>query len=239
MQKNKLLTFIGIIILILMISGCSPSPSATPTVEVPTAIPSITPVPPTSTPVPKNLTICLGQEPSSLFIYNGSYSQSMWSILEAIYDGPVDYINYQYIPVLLEKLPSLADGDASISSVEVKEGMDLVDADGNLMTLQKGVKILPSGCSSSECAITYDGKAPVQMDQLVVKFKLKPGITWSDGTPLTAQDSIYSYSLASSQQIPANKGIIHRTASYTAADELSIEWKGLPGFLDQQYSTRF
>ena len=55
----------------------------------------------------------------------------MWSILEAIYDGPVDHINYQYIPVLLEKLPSLADGDASISSVEVKEGMDLVDADGN------------------------------------------------------------------------------------------------------------
>jgi peptide/nickel transport system substrate-binding protein len=239
MHKNKLITFIGIIILILVISGCSPSPSATPTVEVPTAIPSITPVPPTSTPVPKNLTICLGQEPSSLFIYNGSYSQSMWSILEAIYDGPVDYINYQYIPVLLEKLPSLADGDASISSVEVKEGMDLVDADGNLMTLQKGVKILPSGCVSSECAIAYDGKAPVQMDQLVVKFKIKPGITWSDGTPLTAQDSIYSYSLASSQQIPANKGIIHRTASYTAMDELSIEWKGLPGFLDQQYSTRF
>ena len=107
------------------------------------------------------------------------------------------------------------------------------------MTLQKGVKILPSGCTSSECAIAYDGKAPVQMDQLVVNFKIKPGITWSDGTPLTAQDLIYSYSLASSQQIPANKGIIHRTASYTAVDELSIEWKGLPGFLDQQYATRF
>jgi peptide/nickel transport system substrate-binding protein len=239
MQKYKLLTFIGIVILILMASGCSPSPSATPKVEVPTAIPSQTPVPPTSTPVPKNLTICLGQEPSSLFIYNGSYSQSMWSILEAIYDGPVDYINYQYIPILLEKLPSLTDSDATISSVEVKEGMDLVDADGNLMTLQKGVKILPSGCTSSECSIQYDGKASVQMDQLVVRFKIKPGISWSDGTPLTAQDSIYSYSLASSQQIPANKGIIHRTASYTALDELSIEWKGLPGFLDQQYSTRF
>ena len=202
-------------------------------------MPSLTPIPPTSTPVPKNLTICLGQEPSNLFIYNGSYSQSMWSILEAIYDGPVDHINYEYIPVILEKLPSFNDGDVLFSSVEVKEGMDLVDADGNLMTLQKGVKILPSGCTSSDCGIVYDGKSPVQMDQLVVKFKIKPGITWSDGTPLTTQDSLYSYSLASSQQIPANKGIIHRTASYTAIDELTIEWKGLPGFLDQQYSTRF
>ncbi len=239
MQKHKIVTFIGILFLILLVAGCSPSPAVTPTVELATVVPSQTPIPPTSTPIPKNLTICLGQEPTSLFIYNGSYSQSMWSILEAIYDGPVDYINYQYIPVLLEKLPSLADGDATIVSLEVKEGMDLVDADGNLMTLQKGVKILPSGCTSSDCSIEYDGKAPVQMDQLVVRFKIKPGIKWSDGTPLTAQDSIYSYSLASSQQISTNKGIIHRTVSYTAVDELNVEWKGLPGFLDQQYSTRF
>jgi peptide/nickel transport system substrate-binding protein len=239
MQKRKLVTFIGIIITILLVSGCTQSTSVTLTTEIPTIMPSQTPIPPTSTPVPKNLTICLGQEPSNLFIYNGSYSQSMWSILEAIYDGPVDHINYEYIPVLLEKLPSINDGDALFSSVEVKEGMDLVDADGNIMTLQKGVKILPSGCTSSDCGIVYDGKSPVQMDQLVVRFKIKPGITWSDGSPLTSQDSIYSYSLASSQLIPANKGIIHRTASYSAIDELTIEWKGLPGFLDQQYSTRF
>ena len=165
-------------------------------------------------------------------------TQSKWSILEAIYDGPVDYVNYEYKPVILEKLPSLADGDAALVPVEMKDGMDMVDADGNLMTLQKGVKYFPSGCSSSDCIVEYDGKTPVKMDQLAVKFKIKSGITWSDGTPVTAQDSVTSYTLAASPVIPTNKGIIQRTASYKALDELTVEWTGLPGYRDQQYATQ-
>ncbi len=31
------------------------------------------------------------------------------------------------------------------------------------------------------------------MDQLAVKFTLRDGLNWSDGSPLTAQDSVYSY----------------------------------------------
>ena len=228
-----------LLLLLIIVAGCTPSQSATPTPALPTIEPSPTPIPPTPTPLPKNLTVCVGQEPSSLFLYGGSYSQSMWSILEAIYDGPVDYVNYEYKPVLLEKMPSLADGDATLVPVEIKQGMELIDTDGNLMTLQKGVRLFPSGCATADCILEYDGKSPVQMDQLVVKYKLKPDITWSDGTPLTAQDSVYSYTLAASPQIPVSKGIIRRTVSYTAIDELTVEWKGLPGFKDQQYATRF
>jgi peptide/nickel transport system substrate-binding protein len=228
-----------VILFVFIIAGCTSPDFATPTVEIPTVQPSITPIPPTPTALPRNLTVCVGQEPSSLFIYNGSYSQSMWSILEAIYDGPVDYVNYEYKPVLLEKMPNLADGDASLIPVDVKQGMEIIDADGNLMTLQKGIKVFPSGCSAADCVVEYDGNAEIQMDQLVVKFKIKPGITWSDGTPLTAQDSVYSYTLAASPQVPVSKGIIRRTVSYTATDELTVEWKGLPGYIDQQYATRF
>ena len=119
--------------------------------------------------------------------------------------------------------------------VEIKAGMDMVDADGNLMTLQKGVRFFPSGCSSSDCIVEYDGVSPVKMDQLVVKFKIKPGLTWSDGTPLTALDSVTSFELAASPLVPSNKGLVQRTASYKALDDLSIEWTGLPGFIDQQY----
>ena len=238
MQTKTILLAVGLIAS-TMIAGCTGTPSLTPTIQGPEIIPTVTTIPPTPTAIPKNLTVCVGQEPSSLFVYSGSYSQSMWSILEAVYDGPVDYLNYQYVPVILEKLPDLAVGDASLLPIEVKEGMDIVDADGNLMTLQKGIKYIPSGCTANDCVLEYDGKTPVQMDQLVVRYQIKPGIKWSDGTPLTAKDSVYSYELASSPAIPANKGVIRKTASYTAVDDFIVEWKGLPGYLDQQYATRF
>ena len=239
MRKNIVIIVGVFIIAISITAGCSALPPLNPTPVSPTLQPSATPIPPTATPIPKNLTVCLGQEPSSLFIYDGSYTQAKWSILEAIYDGPVDQINYEYKPVILEKMPDLADGDASLVPVEIKPGMDMVDADGNLLTLQKGVRFFPSGCSASDCIAEYDGVAPVKMDQLVVKFKIKPGLTWSDGTPLTAKDSVTSFDLAASPLLPTNKGLVQRTASYKALDDLSIEWTGLPGYMDQQYMTRF
>lgn len=239
LQKNKILAILALIAVILIAAGCSTTNSTTPTPVVPSVQPTNTPIPPTPTPLPKNLTVCLGTEPASLFIYDGSFSQSKWSILEAIYDGPIDYVNYVYNPLILEKMPSFADGDAALVPVDLKDGMDLVDADGNLMTLQKGVRYFPSGCSASDCIVEYDGKTPVKMDQLVVKFKIKSGLTWSDGTPLTAQDSITSYGLAASSLLPTNKGIAQRTSSYKAIDDLTVEWKGLPGYMDQHFMTRF
>lgn len=238
--KNQVYLFaIAIAIGLVLLTGCTTSAPLSQKTESPTPSPTSTQIPPTSTPTPKNLTVCLGQEPAGLFIYDGSYSQSKWSILEAIYDGPVDYVNYQYNPVILEKIPSLTDGDAKLVPVDIKDGMDLVDADGNLMTLQKGVKIFPTGCSSQDCVAEYDGKTPVKLDQLVVTFKIKSGITWSDGTALTADDSVTSFAYASSSALPTNKNIVKRTASYKALDAQMVEWRGLPGFRDQQYMTRF
>ena len=221
MQKNIVIIIGVFIIATIITAGCSANQAVNPTAVPPSTQPSATPIPPTSTPIPKSLTVCLGQEPSSLFIYDGSYTQSKWSILEAIYDGPVDLINYEYKAVILEKIPDLADGDASLVPVDIKAGMDMVDADGNLMTLQKGVRFFPSGCSSSDCVVEYDGVSPVKMDQLVVKFKIKAGLTWSDGTPLTAQDSVTSFGLAASPLLPTNKGLVQRTASYKALDDRS------------------
>ena len=232
MKKSILLLFV----FIFLLAACNPQPAATPTAA---ALPTETPVPPTPTPVPVVLNVCLGTEPESLFIYNGLYSQSMLSVLEAIYDGPVDTINDAYQPVILEKVPSLADGDALLTPVTLTEGMDLVDADGNLVTLHAGVRYFPSGCTSAECVVAWDGKAAVSVDQLSATFKIKPGVTWSDGTPLTADDSVFSYQLAASPAIPAGKAIIAKTAAYTAIDPQTVEWKAVPGFIDQQYGTRF
>jgi peptide/nickel transport system substrate-binding protein len=229
------------IALLLLVStlaaGCSFSPAA-PT-PLPTEVPTQTPIPPTATPLPSELTICLGAEPESLFLYNGSFNASMLSVLEAVYDGPIDYVNYSYQPVILKSIPSLETGDAALTPVELQEGMDLVDADGNLATLHAGVRYLPAGCSSADCAQTYDGKAPVSVDQLHARFSLLPGLTWSDGQPLTAADSVFSYSLAASPALPTSKGLIQRTASYTALDDLTVEWVGLPGYRDAAFANRF
>jgi peptide/nickel transport system substrate-binding protein len=77
------------------------------------------------------------------------------------------------------------------------------------------------------------------MDQLSATFKLKSGITWSDGQPLTAADSVYSYTLAADPATLTSKKIVDRTASYTAVDDLTVRWVGLPGYLPQQYDANF
>jgi peptide/nickel transport system substrate-binding protein len=95
-RKIAFIAFAAVIFTLLSLSACSfpgaaaPLPTATPAALVtPTASP--TPLPsPTPTALPKVLTICVGQEPNTLYPYGGT-SRSMWSVLEAIYDGPVVY----------------------------------------------------------------------------------------------------------------------------------------------------
>jgi peptide/nickel transport system substrate-binding protein len=247
-SRKNLARWFGCLILFasLVLSTCqskTPVPasaSAATAVHTSAAVVTASPAAPavTATPTGRSLVICLGQEPTSLYIY-GSAARDMWNVLEAIYDGPIDTRNYVSTPVILEKLPNLADGTAKIQPITVQAGDQMVDADGNLASLASGVKYLPSGCSGADCAVPWDGKAAVQMDQLSATFKLKPGITWSDGQPLTAADSVYSYSLAADPATPASKNIVDRTASYTAVDDLSVKWTGLPGYLPQQYDDNF
>ena len=141
--------------------------------------------------------------------------------------------------VILQKIPSLADGDALIQPVTVKAGDPVVDVDGALVALKAGTKVLPSGCNQPGCAVSYDGASEISMDQLVVNFKLLPGLKWSDGEPLTAADSAFSYRLSADPATPSSKYLSDRTVSYQAADDVSVTWTGLPGFYEQRYGTFF
>ena len=226
-----------VVLLLVILTACSPSTGQT-TIPTTASTPVPTAVPPTATPQPRALTICLGSEPDSLYIY-GKRSASMWSVLEGIYDGPIDLVNYSYQPVVLEKLPSLADGDAILEKVKVGAGQIMVDADDHIRNLSKGVRYHPSGCSSADCSTTYDGNGEIELDRLVVHFKLKAGITWSDGTPLKASDSAFSYKLATQTAGYAVNELLQRTETYTALDGLTTEWKGIPGYRDQNFMTRF
>lgn len=192
-----------------------------------------------STPEPaKTLTVCLGSEPKSLFLYADS-SVAARIIRQAIYDGPIDIIEYQLSPVILKALPSLQGGNAYLDPVQVQPGEMIVDLYGDLMPLKENTIYRPSGCQDSSCAVSFVGEEPVEIDQLVVRFELLSGITWSDGEPLTSEDSVYSYKVAGDLRPRARVELIDRTASYHSIDESVVEWRGLPGFVDPDYQTNF
>jgi len=229
-MKNKLFVVIGLVVVFSMLmAACQPAAVVTPTVE-PTAVP-------TEVPAPRTLVICMGQEPDTLYPLGGSML-AMSSVLEAVFDGPVDAKSFSYQPVILEKLPSIADGDAVLAPVTVTAGDEVVDNDGNVAALAAGMMYRPSGCNSADCAVEYtDGE--VQMDQLAVTFKLLPDLKWSDGTALTTKDSVYSFNLQADPDTPTVKYALERTATYEAADDVTITWTGLPGYMDATYYLNF
>ncbi len=214
-------------------SGSTPTLTATPAPATPEPVtPSPTAVP------PRPLTICLGQEPSSLFPVDNASSAAR-AILAAVYDGPIDTNSYGYQPVILTSLPSLANGDAQLFKKSVYVGDEVVDAGNIPVTLAVGMKIHPAGCRSDACIVEFDGKGSIQMDQMQVTFRMLPGLTWSDGLPLTSADSVFAYKLAADPKTAGSKFLMERTQSYEAADEVTVQWWGKPGFIDSTYLTNF
>ena len=213
--------------------GSTPTATVTPIPSTPTLA---TLVP---TPVPERpLTICMSQEPANLFPLNNPSAVAR-DILQAVYEGPIDTNSYGYQPVILKDLPSLANGDAQVFQQSVYVGDEVVDASDTPVTLAVGVKVRPAGCRSDSCAITYDGKGEIKMDQVQVTFRLLPGLTWSDGLPLTADDSVYAYSVANDPKIAGSRYMLDRTKTYEAADDVTVQWWGKPGFIDTTYLANF
>lgn len=217
------------------LSSCSPGPQVPP---LPTLTPTIS-LHPTVTPLPpRQLTVCVGKEPESLYPY-GNLSATARTILSVIYEGPLDTNSYAYQPVILERLPSLANGDVHIAPVNVYVGDEVVDATGTPVTLTKGVRLRPAGCRSENCVVVYDGISQIQMDQMQVTFRFLPGLRWSDGEPLTAEDSVYSFELNAADATPGPKYLLERTQSYEAADKQTVQWWGKPGYVDPDYLANF
>ena len=236
MQSSKrAIKLLFFLLLLLMIMACGISSSKSQATAVPTKTPIVLP---TSTPVPSVLTVCLGQEPNTLYPFGGPNAAAR-SVLAAINDGPMDSVGYAYQPVIFTQMPSIKNGDAQIVKTTIQLGGQVVDADGKLVLLAQGNRVRPAGCRGDDCVITYDGTTPLQMDQMVVNFHLRLGLTWADGTPLTADDSVYAYTLASDASSIADAYLIDRTQSYEATDPKTLQWWGKPGFIDATYFTNF
>lgn len=197
-----------------------------------------TAAPPTATPIPpKTMTICLSDEPSSLFLY-GDDSLAAAAVRHALYENLYTTLSYDYQPQGLQKLPSLAEGDARIGLVEVSEGDLIVNSAGNVVFLVPGVQFVRGNGEfvTFDRTLVEEDAEPLLMQQMTADFTFK-AMRWSDGQPVTAADSVFSYEIAASLDSPGDKSKIDRTASYIVSGDLMTTWTGLPGFLDAEYFT--
>jgi len=229
MVLKRIVFFIALVFLTLGASACEAEvPDTLRLPEVDQQLPTPTTIPP---PVPKQvLSICLGDEPRSLFIY-GDQSTSARIIRQALSDDPVDEVNLESVPVLLRKIPSQENGLVQKSTVEVFPGDELVDARGNITFLASGVEYRPSGCTSQDCWEIYGQQSSVELDQIEIHYSINPGYLWSDGMPVTLDDSLFSYQTAALIYGSAGPAQLRYTASYELGEDENLIWRGLPGYL--------
>lgn len=180
----------------------------------------------------KEITICMPHEPASLYPY-AIHDLPELAVLHGIYENDFTTLSFAYQPQGLEQIPSLSTGSAVVVPVEVREGDTIVDANGEVLTLKEGTSLITSDGQE----LFFDGTGAT-MNQMVVDFAMKQRF-WSDNTPVTANDSVYSFKVYSDPDTPTPKHKIMRTAGYEATGDLSVRWTGIPGYLDESYFTNF
>ncbi len=157
----------------------------------------------------------------------------MYHVWHALYDGPMDSRDYEYQAVILTDIPRLGDS-ATVERTTLKAGDRVLAASGSVMKLAPGVSVRDAAGER----ITFRDE-PISMKRMVVTFTLRSDIRWSDGEPLTADDSVYAFELAADSATPTDKHIVERTADYRAAGEHQVVWQSVPGFLDRGYYLNF
>lgn len=215
----------------LLLTACMPAenPPATATSAVQTTEIAVETPAPTEEPV-NVLKVCTKSLPYGLFPYDGMNTVAKQNLLALIQreafppDGDVSGA------AIFTEVPTQENGGIELQPVNVALGETIVDANGDLAVLKAGVMVRPSGCRSGDCALTWDGTEALSMDRMAVRFHLAEGLTWSDGTPLMASDSVASFELASDPDAPGLRWVENRTDRYTAENEYEILWTGVPGF---------
>lgn len=245
MKMDKRLMLGMILIGILVLVSCqAPTDVDIPITIQPVPSTTVEQVVPTAMPPVKSLIVCMRQEPTSLYLYNEDYlygeaGGEANTILQAIYDGPMDLLQGEIRPIILENLPELGSDSARFESVEVAEFEVFLNPETlQAENLRIGDPFLPSGCTSPDCIQTYQGGL-VGMDRMVVDFSLRDDVYWSDDEPLTADDSVYSYELDRDGATHTTKYLVDRTSTYEAVDERTVRWTGIAGYADLEFQTIF
>ena len=142
-------------------------------------------------------TVGMFDQPTNLSPYQASAAEQRRAapITELLFPSPVLALGGAYTTTgVLDRLPTIENGSAEVRKADV-----YLDGAGVITTTATQV-------------IT-------QVDQIVVTYHWNPRLRWSDGTPLTADDSVFAYEHARSN--PASEDIrakLSQIISYTAID---------------------
>lgn len=137
--------------------------------------------------------------PSDLFPYpkDSALKRANSIALEMIAPSPILAYNYDYITTgVLTRIPTIENGDVQIDDVSV-----FLDAAGNITT-------------TTTTVIT-------QVQQVSITYHWNEKLTWSDGVPVTAADSVFAYELARAQAPLGEEAriLLDRTADYKLVDD--------------------
>jgi peptide/nickel transport system substrate-binding protein len=183
-----LLHLVVLLPLILLVSACEIQGGVAPP-TTPGTLPQ--PVEPTATPTtaatgasadgsntPRHSTFQIGllDTPPDLLPYHTDASDERISapVVELLFPSPMIALDYSYTPTrVLQRMPTFANGDVEIRQTQVY--LDETDA-----------------ITTTETEVVTDAH------QLVITYRWNPDLHWSDGEPLTADDSLFAYEQAQS-----------------------------------------
>jgi len=162
--------------------------------------------------------------------------------------GFLDYVNSQAIQVEI----SLVFRPRLVTRRDFKFQPNPALVDGDLPTFENGgAKQVDVTVKKGEPYFDVDSKsvisatADVQVKQLVVTGKIKSGLKWEDGEPLTAKDFVFAWKSncsADSEAVdltycplgsaPGATGLVSK---YEAKDDTTLELSLVPGAIDPTY----
>ncbi len=178
-------------------------------------------------------TIVVGftQEPASLFtlVEDAFVANIAYQIIRPAQET---HLNYDFkASEVMKDLPTIENGGTVNNDVEVKEGDKVVDANGDVVTVAAGMKVLNSAGESVE----FPAGGTVTMKQLVSVFTLADGLKWEDGEPVTEKDLELGMKIACDPESGATSFITcDKTASAVFANNgYTQTW--LPGVQDPLY----
>jgi ABC-type transport system substrate-binding protein len=185
--------------------------------------------------IPGNDTIVLGftQEPASL--WGLVESASVRAQIERMIGQEKSYnsVDYEFTPRYLKVLPSIENGTAVNTEVEVNAGDMVVDATGEVVELAAGVKVKNS--AAEEVEFTGD---PIKMNQLTVTYEYLDNLAWPDGTPVTQEDIELRWAIDCDRESGATSFITCDKTASMEFDGLKVVQTMLPGDQYPLYFTR-
>ncbi len=214
-----MLRWLGIVVVLALLpAGCAieggvpnsaATPSPAPIGQAPTRAAAATATPPAET-----WTVGLLDQPRTLLPYQASISSARTAapVAELLFPSPVLSFNYGYTGTgVLERIPSFENGDAAARKADV-----YLDDAGSITTTVTQI-------------IT-------QVDQLVVTFHWNPKLRWSDGQPVTADDSVFAYESAKAAPLSAEiSDRLSQVVAYERVDDHTTRATLRPDFTSPTY----